>query len=104
MRQFDVFKNPNLRTVREVPLLVNLQHGVLDALKTRLVAPLVPAALGGSSITWLNPIVMVKGHRYAVVMQQAGAIRTKSLGRPVDSLEAHRAALVAALDLLVSGV
>jgi toxin CcdB len=105
MHQFDVFRNPNPRTAREVPFLVSLQHGLLDALETRLVAPLVPTRpLGRTGITRLNPVVVVNGQRYLILMQQLGAVRARALGRPVDTLESHRSVIIAAMDLLVSGV
>lgn len=105
MRQFDVFKNPNQRTAREFPLLLLVQHPLLEALDTRLMAPLVPqAALGKRPISRLNPTLKVKGADYILLAQQLGTVRTSALGRAVENLEPQRDVVLAAIDVVLSGV
>jgi len=105
MRQFDVFKNPNPRSAKSVPYLVLVQHGLLSALETRLMVPLVPVvALGKQPISRLNPVFKVDGQSLALLAQQAGAVRTSSLGKAVANLEAHRSAIVGAIDVVLGGV
>lgn len=105
MRQFDVFKNPNPRSARDVPLLVLVQHSLLEVLDTRLMAPLVPvAAVGKRPITRLNPTLKVKGETFVLLAQQLGTVRTSSLGKAVENLEQQRDVVLAAIDVVLSGV
>lgn len=101
-RQFDVVRNPNRTSAKEVPLLLCVQHPVLDRLPTCVVVPLVPADALGRSLNRLNPVFTIERRRYAMLTQQLGAVRT--LGEKVSSLERHAAEIVAALDVLFSGV
>ncbi len=102
MGQFDVH-----RPVRrgQTPLLVDLQAEVLARLSTRLVAPLIPLKrFGARPITRLNPIVTFDRADHVVVLQEAAAVACQTLGPVVGNLAAHRAALVAGLDLLIVGI
>jgi len=105
MRQFDVFKNPNPRTAKTVPWLLLVQHDLLSALETRLMAPLVPAtSLGKQPISRLNPTFKVSGETVVLLAQQVGAVRTASLGKAVTNLEPHRSAIIGAIDVVLCGV
>lgn len=105
MRQFDVFKNPNPRSAKDVPLLLLVQHSLLEVLHTRLMAPLVPvAAVGKRPITRLNPTLKVKGEHYVLLTQQLGTVRTSALGRAVENLDQHRDVVLAAIEAVLSGV
>lgn len=102
MGQFDVHANPGSR---DYPYLVDLQADLLRDLSTRLVAPLIPERmLGAVPIAILNPIVEVAGKSYVVLMQESAAVPRAALGPIAASLEYRRADLVAALDLLVTGI
>jgi toxin CcdB len=52
----------------------------------------------------LMPVVEVAGEPYAVLTPQLAGIARKQLGEQVASLAAHRAEIVAALDLLIAGI
>lgn len=43
MAQFDVFRNPNRKTNKIIPYLLDVQSNLLDMLATRVVVPLIVA-------------------------------------------------------------
>ena len=102
MAQFDVFKNPG---GGPYTLLVDIQSDVLAQLPTRVVVPLTSLKrYGGRPITKLNPVVTIGGTQYVMVFQDLAAVPHKVLGERVDSLERRRDELVAAIDLLFTGI
>lgn len=105
VRRFDVFRNSNPRSARTVPYLVLLQSELLDELPTQVVAPLVRAtALAGKGASRLNPAFEIEGEAVFLLTQQVGAVPVSSLSNRVANLEHSRDAIVAALDLLFSGI
>lgn len=103
MARFDVYRNPSGSKTH--PFVVAMQHELLEALPTRVVAPLVrPELLGRKPFTRRNPTCMVEGKSFIVLTQQLGAVAAATLKKPVASLAAQRAELVSALDVLFSGV
>ncbi len=104
-RQFDVFKNPNPKSARAVPFLLCVQHRVLEHLSTRVMVPLVrPTALSNRLASRLNPEVLVGRERLVLLTQQVGAVQASSLGPPIANLEGARAAILAAVDLVFTGL
>ena len=97
MAQWDVYPNPVVRARDEIPYLVVLQSDLLDALPTRLVAPL-PA------IERLAPQFDIAGERLALKAHEAGTLFARGLGRPVASLRAESHRIIDAMDAVVSGV
>ena len=102
-RQFDVFANPDPESAETHPYFVVLQHDALSDLNTRLVAPLVkPKRL--PFFDRLMPAVNVKGSRYVLDVTNIGAIPAPLLEKAVANLEAARYDIVAALDLVFTGI
>jgi toxin CcdB len=102
MPQFDVHRNPRGGAF---PLLLDVQAEVLAPLATRVVVPMARAkSWGSSTITRLNPTARVGGVEYVLVFQELAAIAVSDLGVRVGSLAARRAELIAALDLLFTGI
>ncbi len=83
--------------------LLDVQHPLHDHLATRVVAPVLPAALGPKPSQDLNPPVEVEGEACFIFPQYLAAIPKRELGRPVASLDAQRDAITRALDLLFTG-
>lgn len=103
IRQFDVFRNPNARSSRQVPFLLVLQHDLLEGMPTRVVAPLFrEAALPAAAR--LNPRFRVADTDVVMVTQQLGAVPARGLTRWVANLEARRSEIIGAVDVLVAGV
>ena len=105
MPQFAVHRNPNPDTRNTIPLLLDVQSDLLGGLATRVVIPLyVPAAVRGSVIGTLMPQVTVDDASYVAVTSELAGIPEKALGAQVGDLSAHRYDIVAALDLLITGI
>ncbi len=104
MAQFDVYLNPNPDTRKSIPYLLDVQADLLDTLATRVVAPLILAEEMGLAAKYLNPQFKIKG--VAVVMSTAelAGIPNRLLGDKVASLKSKRDEIIAALDLLFTGI
>ena len=102
MAQFDLFKNP--RTTR-YPYLLDVQAEVLARLATRVVVPLMTLKrYGAKPISRLNPTVRIGNVDHIVLVQELAAIPGSELRDKVLSLASRRVEIVAALDLLLTGV
>ncbi|MEX2124799.1 MAG: CcdB family protein [Woeseia sp.] len=105
MPQFAVHRNPNRATKAAVPLLLDIQSDLLEELDTRVVVPLYKSAsLKGGIIKILTPGVEVDGKMYIAVTPQLAGIPRKALGAQVADLSERRYDIIAALDLLVTGI
>lgn len=104
MAHYSVYRNDNPRTRADFPLLVDVQADLLAALRTRVVVPLVRLSdTPMQPIDRLTPIVEVNGERYLLLAPQLAGVPAATLGTPVASLASQREAIVAALDLLLTG-
>jgi toxin CcdB len=99
MAQFDVYR---LRA--GATLVVDVQNKLFEGMATRVVAPLYRLDSKVQPILRLNPAVEVGGQRYLIAIQEMTALRAKTLGPKVGSLEAERDAIIAAIDFLVTSV
>jgi toxin CcdB len=104
MAQFDVYLNSNPATRKNVPYLLDVQADLLNAMATRVVVPLILDEATGQGVKQLNPHFKVKG--VAVVMSTAelAGVSSRILGERVVSLKARRDEIIAALDLLFTGI
>ena len=89
MRQFDVVENLNELTHERYPFVVIRQHDRLSA---------TPA------LDRLHPAISLNGERYRVIIEELAGVHRQTLGATVGSLEAERYAIIAALDLLFTGI
>src|ERR1043165_7044786 len=104
MPQFDLLTNPFPASRERQPLLVALQSDLLArTLDTVVVAPLERAD-SGSFADKLNPRVVVDGAPFALIAQEIVTVRKSRLGASVGSLAAERDKIIAALDLLFTGL
>jgi toxin CcdB len=105
MPQFAVYRNPSPATRKTIPLLLDVQSELLDALSTCVVVPLyIPAAVQDGVIGNLMPLIEFDGKRYIAVIPELAGIPRKSLGADVGDLAHRRHDLSAALDLLLTGI
>lgn len=103
IRQFDVFRNP-LRAERAAkPYVVSVQHRRLDDLNTRVVAPLVTGSPGRDE-SRLYPAITVGSKTFHLDPAELIALPTRLLGNPVSNLESLRDKIIAALDIVLTGV
>lgn len=105
MPQFDVYRNRHDATKARFPLLLDVQSDLLEALHTRMVVPLSPAAAAKSRVLGgLTPTLTIAGKPYLMMTPQLAGIASRALGEGVDNLASERGRIVAALDLLIVGV
>ena len=102
-RQFDVYRNP-LRSGRELrPFVLAIQRQFWDPLPTCVVMPLVvKAALDFQPR--LNPAFKIEGQTLYLSPTEPLTLPTRLLRGPVANLEQERYRIVAALDLVFTGV
>lgn len=105
MAQFDVYRNPNAATRARIPYLLDVQSDLLDPLTTRIVVPLCkPDVLSGKPAERLNPAFEVEGRKLLMLTPELAGVSRKALGEQVTNLAAERAAIIAALDLVLTGI
>ncbi|QNM95260.1 CcdB family protein [Chitinimonas koreensis] len=104
MAQFDVWHNPDPASAERIPYLVELQHDLHDGLDTVLVAPLTEAMhYGRPAIERLQPLLDFEGGRYVLLTPELAGVPRRRLKNKAGQVPAERAALLAALDCLITG-
>lgn len=105
MAQFDLYENPNPKSRKWAPYIVDLQHEMLSGLATRIMAPLVIAkASGEPTMQRLNPVVSVEGQNYFLSTAEMASVPVKELAEASGNLSLFRDDLIAAVDLLFTAV
>jgi len=105
MAQFDVYRNANPATRTRIPYLLDVQSDLLDPLATRVVVPLCkPEVLSGKPAERLNPAFEVEGRKVLMLTPELAGVAGKTLGERVGSLARERQAIIAALDLVFTGI
>ncbi len=105
MAQFDVYRNGNPATRTRVPFLLDVQSDLLDRLVTRVVVPLCkPELLKGKLAERLNPVFLVEGQKLAMLTPEMAGVSRKVLGGKIASLAEERRAIVAAIDMVITGI
>jgi toxin CcdB len=100
----DVYRNAAPRGARDTPFLLDVQANLLHHLATRVVVPLRTADTIHRPMRTLQPGFEVEGR--AVVMDTPALVGAplSALGERVGSLVAERDTILAAIDLLITGV
>jgi toxin CcdB len=105
MAQFDVYRNANPASRTRIPYLLDVQSDLLDSLATLVVVPLCkPEVLKGRLADRLNPVFEVEGGKVIMLTPELAGVSRKILGDKIDNLAGERSAIIAALDLLISGI
>ncbi|MEQ1438855.1 CcdB family protein [Fontimonas sp. SYSU GA230001] len=105
MPQFRVYRNPNPASKTRFPLLLDVQSDLVTDLETRVVVPLcLAASMRDKLIRTLMPALEIEGKSYAMLTPQLAGISKKQLGTEVADLGEHRDEILAALDLLITGI
>jgi toxin CcdB len=105
MPQFALYRNRNPATRSRYPLLLDIQSDLLDALATRVVIPLaVVSAARSRLMETLTPTLRFEGKQYVMLTPQLAGVATRDLGPVVGDLKSERDTLIAAIDLLITGI
>ncbi len=67
-------------------LVVVLQNDLLDQMRTRVVAPLIPAGSVDRVRTSLNPVIRVGTENHILMPQFAAALTLSEMGEQIGSL------------------
>ncbi len=104
MAQFDVYPNPSASVHLGMPYVVVVQSDLLDALATRLVIPLASQDFADKTPEKLCPVITVKGQALRALAHYAAPLPTRSLRKALGNVSAQSGALIAAMDVVLSGV
>jgi toxin CcdB len=102
-RRFDIVENPNTRQHGLYPLLLVLQHDRVTSVDSVIVAPLVPVDRGPERGR-LHPIVEADGQQYVVLIEDLASMPRNRLTHVLGSAEAQHYEIIAALDMLFTGI
>jgi toxin CcdB len=104
MSQFTLHRNPNPSTRKDIPLLLDVQADLLEALATRVVVPLYrPEAAGPGLMARLTPVVRFQERDWIAMIPELAGVPRTALGPAVGDLAGARTDLLRALDLLLTG-
>lgn len=97
MARFDVHR------LTDGILVLDIQADLLSDFKTRLVAPLLPAKTTPRSLERLHPIFAIERQDYVMATHLIAAVPVRELGPVAASLADRHEAIMAAIDMLVTG-
>ena len=103
IRQFDVFLNPSRRGLEERPYVVVVQCGIWDDVATRICVSLIDERFIRPQRR-LNPGFEVNGKRLYFHPIEIVSVPLRLLREPVANLEQYRYHIIAALDLVFTGI
>ncbi len=104
MAQFDVYPNPSSSAQHGIPYVVVVQSDLLESLATRLVIPLASHDFADKTPEKLCPVIMVKGQTLRALAHYAAPLPTRSLRKSLGNVAGQSGALIAAMDVVLSGV
>lgn len=105
MPQFALYRNRHPATRARFPLLLDIQSDLLELLTTRVMVPLSLAAPARArSMGALTPALRFEGKEYVMLTPQLAGIAIRELGPIVGELACDRDTIIAALDLLITGI
>jgi toxin CcdB len=97
----DVVENPDKAS--RALLLLDVQSDLLGVLETRVVVPLYRAAETDKP-SRLTPIFDIEGAVYRMITPQLAAVPRRHIGRKIGTLADQRSDIIAALDMLFTGL
>ena len=103
IRQFDVFKNPDTTDAKYRPFLVVLQSDLVSDIVTMVVAPLVRRS-DMTGAQRLIPLVTIAGAEFWLATHELFALERRVLRSKVATLAPRRDDIIAAIDMLFTGI
>ena len=105
MQRFHAYELRSANGPASYPLVLNVQSELVDDLHTRVVVPLARATVfRGKGINRLMPILEIEGESWVMLTAQLGAIRVRDMGVEVADFSDNRFTIIAAIDVLLSGL
>ena len=107
MSQFDVYLNSG-KGATAAPFLVDVQHDLFTGCNTRVVIPLLSAKIARERkmdfVEKANPVIMFGDTEVVLAAHLMTAIHVKELCGKVGSIASMRPEILAAMDVIFSGV
>ena len=100
MAQFDVYRSPD----SPVDYWLDCQNDVIDSFDTRFIVPLTPATSQKQPTYRLHPQFEIEGNVLVMATQLASAVPARLLQQKVTSLANRRDEIIAAFDMLLTGI
>ena len=104
MAQFDVYENLDSSSHEEIPFFLDVQSELLGMLATRVVVPLVSKRIAGQPAARMNPQFRVRNIAVVMSTPELAGIPKNRLGKKVTNLIAKRDDIIAALDIVFTGI
>jgi toxin CcdB len=103
IQQFDVIKNPDTTDAKYRPFLVVLQSDLVSGLVSIVVAPPVRRRdMKGAQR--LNPLMKVSGEEFWLATHELFALERRMLRNKVATLATNRDDIIAAINMLFTGI
>ena len=102
--QFTAYQNADTATRKRVPYLLSVQSDLIGEMNSCVVVPLIAPERAEVAASRLMPTLHVDGKPWVMDTLLLAGIPRRALGKPVADLSSERAAIMAALDLLISGI
>jgi toxin CcdB len=100
MAQFDVYKNINENSKKNIPYLLDIQNDILKDLTSRVVVPLV---VNNKGMKILNPEFEIEDKKVIMSTSELASISLDNIGEKVCTLKDNREDIISAIDFLVPG-
>ena len=105
MAQFTVYLNNTPASQEVFPYFVDIQAGHLEDLNSRTVIPLSPVRLVRDlPDARLYPVFEIEQEECALMTHEITSIPVSELSVQITSLEQARNEIIAAIDMLISGI
>lgn len=102
--QFAAHRNADTRSRKRVPYLLIVQSDLIESANTCVVVPLITPERAGTPVSRLMPQLRIGDETMVMDTLQLAAIPRAALGAPVADLSVQRSTIMAALDVLISGI
>lgn len=107
MAQYDVYRN-NGRDAKDFPYVVDVQYALLSDCGTRVVVPLLAAKTTKDRkmnlVDRANPVFMFGDTEVILAAHLLTAISTRDLREKVGSIASMRSDILAAIDIVLTGI
>ena len=105
MCQFSLYRNEDNSSNETYPFFIDIQNSLLSDLNSRIVIPLSPyAALNNNEAKKLCPVIHLDEGDFVLLTHQITSVPKSIINDEVTSLENFRYEILAAVDMLTSGI
>jgi len=105
MAQFSLYKNEDRSSNQAYPYFIDVQNNLLSDLNSRLVIPLSSHdALNKTDAKRLCPVIHLDEGEFVLLTHQMTSVPKSILKTKIASLENFRYEILAAIDMLISGI